>query len=225
MGKITSGVMKSIGEVNSNHENDSDDDSFNSCVDYVQNDLYDDVLFHHAMASTCTFQVEEQDKLLRRSDSFSSASSNGQARCTSSVFRSKKQDVLMTRARNDSFSTATNIDGESCDSSHLLSSGTSKDDDLSYVTDNTSFGRKIGLSVMSSTQKEEQNEEQTEDIMHWDAPKSSDDIATLSSNCDEWSMMSHLDEATVPSRESTTGTSAATSPLGCSSGFFGTSSF
>jgi len=207
--------MKTIGEVNSNYEDDSDDDSFNSCVGYLQSDLYDDVLFHHAIVPKDT--VEQDVPLMRQSDS---------------LFYGNRSNQWQQKRNN--------TDGESMTSSHMLSSGASNDDDLSFITDDTSFeekmenmgmgmgmGRGMGMLVVSSEEKEEQHE----DMLHWEhqAPKNSEYVVTPSSNLDEWSMMSDPDDDIIFDLGGVT--SATESPPASdqrsanSTGYFGRSTF
>jgi len=211
--------MNNIGEVNSNYEDDSDDDSFNSCVGYLKSDLYDDVLFQHAMVPKDT--LEQDSLIMRPSDSFSSAYS--------------------TRISHPQPNTVNNIDEESCTSSHLLSTSASNDDDLSFITDDTSFDEKMGmgmggirasLSVVSSGEREEQRE-----ALHFcnRAPEAA--IAADSSKFDEWSMMSHPDDDVIcdledvtsamasPSENMTRTSAMAVPPLDKSTGYFSRSTF
>jgi len=242
IGKMTPDGM--LSNVEGYDENDSDDDSFNSAVAYLDIDLYNDVLFRHAIVPKDTIQAEERGELLQRSESFFSTHSVGQAsNCTFSVFRSKKQDILMSEVGNESFSTALNVDGESCNSSNLISSGVSNDDDLSFISDNT-FEEGLGLSVISSVVREEQidnilypKEEQivtsSAPILHWGVPVNSKDIDT---NFDERSILSNPDNdiilslsdvtsETTPTLGHTTATSTTILTHESSIGFFGQSSF
>lgn len=177
--------MKSSEEVKSNYEADSDDESFNSCVGYLQRDLYDDVLFHHAVVPK---EVVEQDLLITLNDSFSSAYSH-----RSSQHRQPKNstvhNALLDTAGNRN---GLNADVESCTSSHLLSNCTSNDDDLSFITDDTSYDERMGctgtgLSVVSPGEKEER-----ESLVDYDRRESLSPAD--STYFDEWSMMSHPDD-------------------------------
>lgn len=222
----------------STHEDDSDDDSFNSCVDYLQRDLYDDVLFQHAIVPK---DAVEQDTVIMMNESFSSAYSN-----RSSLQRQPRNNNVLSSSFTSFIKK--DMDGESCNSSHLLSSGGSNDDDLSFMTENTSLGDKLGmgmrmgytgteLSVVSS----EDNEEQRENLLHcgYDSPET---ILGDSDNFDAWSMMSHDDDimndladvtsppnslhTTDPARDSPTAISCTDDPHpGTPMGYFAMSAF
>lgn len=172
-------AMIGIGE--GYYENDSDNDSFDSALSHLACGLYDDVLFHHAIVPKDTVQAEEQYELLRNSESFSSACSVVQTSSyTSSDFLNEKQENVTPEVWYDSFPTAPNVDGESCNSSHLISSGVSNDDDLSFSDDTLEEG--MGNSVIPSTLKEKQIEDflyqkkeqivskSSVPILHWGVP-------------------------------------------------------
>jgi len=98
-------------------------------------DLYDDVLFHHAIMPTeVSFSDEENEVLPNNYESFSPVWNVDQASYNSSDMRDMEIDMILL-PKDESFSTAQNGDALSYTSSNLLSIGTSHDDDLSLITD------------------------------------------------------------------------------------------
>jgi len=153
---------------------DSDDDSFNSAISGVC-DLYDDVLFQHTVVPKDQAQSSTQGTISRqRSDSFASAHSADQKSCTSA---DKQLNRFADKQLNRSFHTANDEDGQSCTSSHLLSSGPSNDDDLTFSTESLMTEVSEDEHYLSPPSRMTEGTIYTKDSMHqWDVPPSYEEI-------------------------------------------------
>jgi len=186
-------TLKSIGERNTG--NDSDDDSFNSAVC----DLYEDVLNRFS---------------LRKSESFSTAFSADHTGCVSSDLRSIKRNILPQ---------VINVDGESYTSSFLLSSG-SIDDDMSYGTEFTPEDRSYLPVIMKMSMKNSKfGWDATPNYEDTEISSSYVDERIMRSNPDEDVIFDRPDlDTTFVTTYTTTPTLEYAS--GSSTGFFGTDS-
>lgn len=156
---------------------DSDDDSFNSAITGVC-DLYDDVLFQHTVVPKDQAQSSTQGTISRqRSDSFASAHSADQESCTSA---DKQLNGSADKQLNRSFHTANDEDGQSCTSSHLLSSGPSNDDDLTFSTDSLMTEVSEDIHDFPPPSRMTEGTIHTKGSMHqWDVPPSYEEIDTI----------------------------------------------